>query len=1299
MELTISIDLAHASAKLVEKHALVAGDVYNPLFADFSGLNDQQIAEIETGSLVLTLRRGGPSGQIIASSNTFSAASRLTTNGQSAPCPKMRQTTLLLNTRSVRDWFDAEAGLENPNMMKTVYLELSDASVTYAACEIPFILRSFTVGGTNPGYYTKEEVDALLREKMRTLSFSLPLLLAGGNVSVRSATESALGVVKIGRGLSVSTDGTVSATDQSMTVDSEFDENSMHPVQNKVVAAAVAGLLQRLGLLDGESGRVSAVEQALGGKADTSSLATVATSGSYNDLFDKPEIPSLNEFGNKWYTGTAVTGTSSTPSSFPGSGIASARAGDLYLNTSTANVYVCTTPGVPSVALWAYRSNLKGSQGDEGVSGRIAATYSSVPAMQAAWATDNVRLGELVIIDTESAVDADNGKLYRKGPASYEYLCDLSGNPGSAWYVGTSITGQGAEMVFPSTGISSANVGDIYLNSSTSFYYRCVFPGPDGSAKWTYCGSLKGDTGDPGATGLPGSSWYHGTAMIGTSINPVVFSSSGIEDARVGDKYLNTSTGFVYSCMLSGAPSTATWAYIANLKGGIGDAGTAGDKWFFGTELSGDSPSSSIADGTPKAGDCYVNTSSGDVYRCSAVVGVTPTWARMGCIRGTDGSDGADGRTWHYGTTVTGTAPMQASVTDGLVLKTGDLHFNTTTHEIHVCSAIISTDTGTWTYLTTIESAGVTAPESHTSGYIPAWGIGNVLTAGYEFISTDETRQSSIASSTAVPSEYSVALALLRKVTAPTNHSADTIPAWGDSATNTLAAEYAVRNTVAGGIRSSVYASDAAIPTEKTIRAALDELATRISELRLDELAAPLASSVRLDATQSVHGLMSKADKKKLDGLVDYNTALDIGEDLADDDTLPVYNASENNPPRIMAATRLWAYVMSKLPSFGLDKLGVPGDNTALNVNVDHHGLCPKLPASQGDRKVLSGTGEWVYNEAANTFTGDFGSGGTRGQVPAPSPGDGAASKFLCADGSWAVVPGGQQYTDWTFSDTGPAGDWVLAWDEGTGNWTATDGTRTGTMSGTYGRTATTVVFSYVDGQTYTVTATRSVTSGVNIHSLDEVAQLDGTDEILLHDTSAGEQGKVSMSALASFVQNFNRYDTLFVPAGAMTPAEVNGASPIEIYVSANGTTHDAMRFPYSGTIDTNVDFNVMFPDDWDFGTVKAKLVWRLNSVNTAVPDTNVKFGICARAFGDTEDYSSSMGESVFIIDTLHGTSEIHVTDASPELTVGGTPAKGKMVHFRVTRTFSSVTDSLGADVNLLGVLFQYRRSGVQTAW
>lgn len=80
--------------------------------------------------------------------------------------------------------------------------------------------------------------------------------------------------------------------------------------------------------------------------------------------------------GSKWYTGTGITGTSTTPTIFSDSGVTSAAVNDQYLNTSTGNTYICTTAGAPSVAKWKYTGNIKGVQGDPGAAGEDAITVS-----------------------------------------------------------------------------------------------------------------------------------------------------------------------------------------------------------------------------------------------------------------------------------------------------------------------------------------------------------------------------------------------------------------------------------------------------------------------------------------------------------------------------------------------------------------------------------------------------------------------------------------------------------------------------------------------------------------------------------------------------------------------------------------------------------------------------------------------------------------------------------------------------------------------------------------------------------
>lgn len=55
-----------------------------------------------------------------------------------------------------------------------------------------------------------------------------------------------------------------------------------------------------------------------------------------------------------------------------------------------------------------------------------------------------------------------------------------------------------------------------------------------------------------------------------------VFSSSGVTNALVNDKYLNTTTGAVYNCTVAGNASAAKWVYVGSIKGPTGAKGETG---------------------------------------------------------------------------------------------------------------------------------------------------------------------------------------------------------------------------------------------------------------------------------------------------------------------------------------------------------------------------------------------------------------------------------------------------------------------------------------------------------------------------------------------------------------------------------------------------------------------------------------------------------------------------------------------------------------------------------------------------
>lgn len=97
-----------------------------------------------------------------------------------------------------------------------------------------------------------------------------------------------------------------------------------------------------------------------GVKGDTGVTGAVGATGSTG---------ATGQRGSQWFTGTAITGTSTTATVFSSSGIASALANDQYFNTATGNVYQCTVGGNASTAQWAYTVCLKGATGATGATG------------------------------------------------------------------------------------------------------------------------------------------------------------------------------------------------------------------------------------------------------------------------------------------------------------------------------------------------------------------------------------------------------------------------------------------------------------------------------------------------------------------------------------------------------------------------------------------------------------------------------------------------------------------------------------------------------------------------------------------------------------------------------------------------------------------------------------------------------------------------------------------------------------------------------------------------------------------
>lgn len=78
--------------------------------------------------------------------------------------------------------------------------------------------------------------------------------------------------------------------------------------------------------------------------------------------------------GSKMYSGGGITGTATSGTIFPSSGITDALIYDHYINTNSGsphfgNIYVCSRKGDANVAEWKYEGNIRGGQGIQGERG------------------------------------------------------------------------------------------------------------------------------------------------------------------------------------------------------------------------------------------------------------------------------------------------------------------------------------------------------------------------------------------------------------------------------------------------------------------------------------------------------------------------------------------------------------------------------------------------------------------------------------------------------------------------------------------------------------------------------------------------------------------------------------------------------------------------------------------------------------------------------------------------------------------------------------------------------------------
>lgn len=195
---------------------------------------------------------------------------------------------------------------------------------------------------------------------------------------------------------------------------------------------------------------------------------------------------------------------------------------------------------------------------------------------------------------------------------------------------------------------------------------------------------------------------------------------------------------------------------------------------------------------------------------------------------------------------------------------------------------------------------------------------------------------------------------------------------------------------------------------------------------------------------------------------------------------------------------------------------------------------------------------------------------------------------------------------------------------------------------------------------------------------------------------AATAAGTTTELVTASGLASIYAYQTLYIPASAMTPLATNGAAGGTYEYATNDINFDYMTF--DGATEQYVGFLTPMPEGWNRSTIKAKFMWSSATGSTA-GDT-VEWEIACGALSDNDTIDAALGTGQVITDTLlaDNGAKMQITAATPALTVGGTPALGDLIYCKVSRNVGG-TDNMTENAWLFGALIQLKLTNTVAAW
>ena len=176
------------------------------------------------------------------------------------------------------------------------------------------------------------------------------------------------------------------------------------------------------------------------------------------------------------------------------------------------------------------------------------------------------------------------------------------------------------------------------------------------------------------------------------------------------------------------------------------------------------------------------------------------------------------------------------------------------------------------------------------------------------------------------------------------------------------------------------------------------------------------------------------------------------------------------------------------------------------------------------------------------------------------------------------------------------------------------------------------------------------------------------------------------------------QYQEIYIDSGAMVATATNGAESGSYEFPTNDWMLD--YFAFDDTTEEFVCFKLRMPSAWDRSTIRAKFDWAPGSADCTAAET-VEWEIAGQAISNDDAIDVVLGDAgEVIVDTVLAgeNGDLHVSDATPAITIGGTPALGDLILFKISRNVGGTDDMVG-DAWLFGCTIQFKINQAVAAW